>query len=590
VDSSRTKSPIGGWLEHPRAGGVVVALGLLLALPSLSLGFFSDDYTFIDYLERRVAFNSPWWDLYRFTPGDPTEVRRLIALGQYPWWTTPDLRMHFVRPIPSALFALDHAVFGRNPVLWHVHSLLWFGALLLAANALFRRLLPAATATVALLLFALSDAGFAPSAWLSARHHLLAALFSALGLLAHVRWRTEGWKPGRPLALLSFVVALLCGEAALGALALAFAYEVLGTSEPPLGSRVVRGLPFAGLAIAYLSLYSAFGCGGYGGAGYLSPLSEPVAFVLAAAKRFPIFLADAVLGTPAEAANLESVARPLVVVGLVAAALYALLLRAVLRHATDGERAAVKWLLPGALVAMSAGLGGFPGARELMIPNFGLSPTLAVVLVHGFAAGRGALARRVGAGFLALVHIGLAPIMQLGNERTLKQMAIASAVVTEDARRETDARGGIRILQASDPMVGMYPGAILAAETDRRAACGAWISGVQADVIVERTGPRSFTVAPKGTTFLKGAFEDLFRASWHPLAVGYEQPVCGAVVRVVALEGGLPSRIEVTADADLDAPSGGWVAWQSGALRPFAFPPIGSTTEIGWSPGPMGMF
>jgi hypothetical protein len=139
-------------------------------------------------------------------------------------------------------------------------------------------------------------------------------------------------------------------------------------------------------------------------------------------------------------------------------------------------------------------------------------------------------------------------------------------------------------------MVGIYVNAIFVSEVDRGGACSALLSAVHADVLLERTGPRTFTLAPQGTTFLEGPFEYLARAAWHPMAVGDERPICGARVRVVALEAGLPSRIEVTADADLDDPSGGWLAWQAGALRRVEFPPVGGTTAIAWTAGPMGMF
>jgi hypothetical protein len=51
------------WLGHPRAPRFVVALALVLALPSLAVGFFGDDYAFVDWLEHRIPFSPPWWDL-----------------------------------------------------------------------------------------------------------------------------------------------------------------------------------------------------------------------------------------------------------------------------------------------------------------------------------------------------------------------------------------------------------------------------------------------------------------------------------------------------------------------------------------------
>jgi hypothetical protein len=70
VNSSRTKSRVAGWLGHPRAGWTAVAFALLIFVPSLSLGFFADDYALIDLLEHRFPRIVPWWDLYRFSPND----------------------------------------------------------------------------------------------------------------------------------------------------------------------------------------------------------------------------------------------------------------------------------------------------------------------------------------------------------------------------------------------------------------------------------------------------------------------------------------------------------------------------------------
>jgi len=55
---------------------------------------------------------------------------------------------------------LDHTLFGRNPVGWHVHSLLWWGAFLVGAGFLYRRLLPGATASALLPAALVLDPGF----------------------------------------------------------------------------------------------------------------------------------------------------------------------------------------------------------------------------------------------------------------------------------------------------------------------------------------------------------------------------------------------------------------------------------------------
>ena len=61
MQPSESRSRIVTWLEHPRARGVVIAFALLLALPSPTLGFFSDDYVYVAVLEHRLARTIPWF-------------------------------------------------------------------------------------------------------------------------------------------------------------------------------------------------------------------------------------------------------------------------------------------------------------------------------------------------------------------------------------------------------------------------------------------------------------------------------------------------------------------------------------------------
>ena len=61
---------------HPRAPRFVVALALVLALPSLAVGFFSDDYAFVDWLEHRIPNPLPGGISYSFTPSGPAAMGR----------------------------------------------------------------------------------------------------------------------------------------------------------------------------------------------------------------------------------------------------------------------------------------------------------------------------------------------------------------------------------------------------------------------------------------------------------------------------------------------------------------------------------
>jgi hypothetical protein len=575
------------WLGHPRAPRFVAALALVLALPSLAVGFLTDDYPLIDWLEHRLPFSPPWWDLYHFTPDAPDAIRRDIATGDLPWWTAPALHLHLVRPFASVLLALDHAAFGRAAVGWHLHSLAWYALLLAAAGLFFRRLLPPATATFALIVFAFSDANVLPFAWPSARHHLLAAICAVLGLTAHVRYRSEGWRAGRLLAPLALVVGLLASEAGLGGFAFAIAYDLVGLRRGGWRDRVLRALPLAALALMYLVVYSLVGGGARGSGAYVWP-SDPT-FLATAALRVPVLLGDVILGIPADFAS-RDLARGLAITGALATVLFAWLWRACRRVVPEAERATLSWLALGAFASLAASVGGFPGSRVLLVANLGFAPVMATVLVSAFPSGPFVVARRAGAGLLAIVHVVLAPLSQVGSQRSMQAMSRATVATAHAFEQEIGGRTRAFVVTASDPMAGMYARFAAASEASGPLGCRALLSAATADVTITRTGDASFALRPSGTTFLRGAFEDLYRAPWLPMHVGEEVTVCGARVRVTDVEEGLPSRIEVHSDVGLDSPTVAWLVWDAGALSELTFPAVGESTTIAWTPGPSGVF
>jgi hypothetical protein len=562
---------------------------LLLALPSLALGFFADDYLFIASLERRLSFNAPWWDLYRFTPAGSGELRRLITEGRFPWWTATDLRVHLVRPLSSALLAFDRELFGHYALGWHLHSLLWYLALLVAAGAFFRSVLPTRSATLALLLFVLSDANVFPFSWLSARYGLQAATFVTVGLTAHVRARRNGWRVGLWLARGALGVGLLAGESALGGVAFVLAYDLLAAPTDRMLDRILKALPNVGLVLAYLAVYGLAGGGARGSGGYVSPIAEPFAFAAAAVIRVPLLLGDAIAGVPPELANTGTYAA-LPTLGAIATFLFVLHLRACAPFVPQDEKGALRWLLAGALAAMIPGVGGFPGARELLIPNLGFAPVLAAALHGAGPPGQLEKVRRVGAGLLAIVHLGFAPLTQLLTQYSTLKMARASEDIAHDVAREAHGDDRIFVVTASDPMTTTYPPLIVAVESDAAPKCWAQLSGARSDVTVTRTGPASFTVAPREQPFLRAPFETLYRSPSRPLRSGDDALVCGARVRVVESQQGRATKIEVTSDRALETPGTAWFVWQTGAMHRISFPPIHQSLTVGWSPGPSRLY
>src|SRR5882724_2555685 len=106
---------------HRYALVATVGLGMLLGLSTLWIGFYGDDYTFLAFLETPGPKQPSTFDLYEFSHGR-ADTDLLMARGPFPWWTDPDLKLRFFRPISSALFLLDHAIFGHAPLGYHIHA------------------------------------------------------------------------------------------------------------------------------------------------------------------------------------------------------------------------------------------------------------------------------------------------------------------------------------------------------------------------------------------------------------------------------------------------------------------------------------
>src|SRR5450432_2154234 len=97
------------------ASFLCVVLGVALVLPSLTAGFFLDDYLQIAQLEGWSRVPAHPLDLFAFTPRDRGATDRLREAGVAPYFTAPGLRLAFLRPLSSALIWFDHALFGRLP-------------------------------------------------------------------------------------------------------------------------------------------------------------------------------------------------------------------------------------------------------------------------------------------------------------------------------------------------------------------------------------------------------------------------------------------------------------------------------------------
>jgi hypothetical protein len=194
---------------------------------------------------------------------------------------------------------------------------------------------------------------------------------------------------------------------------------------------------------------------------------------------------------------------------------------------------------------------------------------------------------------LVVTQLLLGPLVQLANLGSMCRMTRLTEDAAHTIQRALRGARSVYFLTASDPMVTMYAPAILSDEARGGrppADCSGWLFGAPQDVTVVRTGRSTFSLTPARGVMLDAAFEELFRDPRLAFAAGDTFAMCASTVRVASVEGGRPAKLEVVAGDDLDAPADPWLAWESGELRTFTFPPVGRSVTVHWTPGPSGVF
>jgi len=568
-----------------RAMAVAIALCLGIAATSISIGFLTDDHGFRAVLRSTSPQAPPAYDLFRFIPGDPAANQFRIRIGRLPWWAAPDLRIHFVRPLTGLAFAADDRLFGDAPLGYHLVSLAWYAALLIAAAALLRRLLPAPAATLGVAVLGLSAAHVDAYGWISARHVAIAGALCAAALALQVSRR------GRALAPVVLALALAASEAALAAVPLAIALAL--TDRTRAWRRRWRAcVPVTALAVAYLVIYRALDGGTRGSGGYHDPLADPLGFAALAAVRVPLLLGNAALAIPAELAHVVGEWK-LALLGALAVGTVALAWRLTTQSASAAGPAAgapaelapgrVLWLAAGGIAGTVVGAAGFPTGRVLVIPDLAFAAVIGLVLHRGLTA---RWPGRILAGGLAVVHLAIAPLQTVRTVHRLTQRARDTEAIAARIAELAPPSGRVFLIGASDPMVYLYPRAILADQAPGVVRCWSVLSAARSGHRLTRTGERTLVIEAIDRPLLDGSFDTLYRSDDRPLAVGDTVEQCGATIRVAALRDGRPARLDIGLRRSLDDPELGWLVWQAHRLERLAMPRIGETLELPWSSGP----
>jgi energy-converting hydrogenase Eha subunit E len=378
-------------LKSPVLWGVLAAL--VVTFPQVTAyEFFATDCTHVGVLSGRMDYPGMGpLTLYRFSDGNPQHMSAMISEGFQPWFSTLDRKMNMCRHLSSALTALNYQISGVNPVGYVLHSVLWYLVIIVLVGLLVRRIIPGSgggtvhpVSFLTLIIFALAYRNALMIYYGGARWLLITIAFGLAGLLAHIKWREQDWKPGRFLSLIAFLLALLSGEAALAMLAYLAAYELFGTSDP-VKKRINALLPTAVMALIYLIIYRLMNYGTANMTVYSNPFNDPIGFISTLPLKVAAMLGEMFLGImslfgiyPTAPSGVLST----YLAGIGALVLVGLLFYPVWSSAPPPQRRKFNWLMVGTAAAMlpMASVNSHP--RVVLILFIGGSILLAFIVHH----------------------------------------------------------------------------------------------------------------------------------------------------------------------------------------------------------------
>jgi hypothetical protein len=581
--AARAKSWLGARLGAPAIAWYAALLAVLLTAPSLASGLLLDDHVhhilFDDHLRLPGMPVSPI-DGFVFVSRDPALRAQLLDRAHGPWWSSPDLVLAFFRPLSSLSHCVDYRLFPGQPALMHAENLVWLAALVLAAGALYRRVMASVWAAgLATVLFAVDDAHGLPAGWVANRNGLMAAAFGAWALVAHERWRRGGWRAGAIVGPLLFVLGLLSAEAGLATAGYLVAHAIF--LERGSWRRRALGLaPYAVLTVVYRIIHHRLGYGTHGSGLYVDPAADPVRFTLGAVERIPVLLLGQ-LGFPS-----SDVAPLLVGPYRIAFALFAALFVAfvawVLAPRLLRDPAARFWAA-GMVLSVVPACATVPNDRLLLLPGLGAMALVAGLLHERWEPGispQRRPARVLGFVWIAL-HVVMAPLLLPLRAVVPKYLANTIERQADSAPRDQGLRGKTLVMvNAPNVMVAMYVPIRIAVGEHPAPAYYRCLGSTFAAVTVSRPDARTLVLRPEGG-YLASPMDGLVRSPDEPFHAGDVVRLSGLAIEVTRVTAdGRPAEVTYRFEVPLEDPSLRWIAWQHTAFMAFVPPPVGGEAVL----------
>jgi hypothetical protein len=572
-------------LGSPRARWIILLASTILVLPSVGTRLVFDDH--LQALMRTAPSAVPGipyapFDLFAFArPGPLNDA--LIDRGMLlPWWTDPQLRIAFFRPLASLTHVVDGWLWPGSVRMMHLHSVAWYALLLGVVAAVYRRFArPAWLANLAFLLYAIDDTHGATVSWIANRNALMASVFGLVALLFHDRWRRNGTRRAAALALGAFAVGLLAGEAAIGACAYIGAYALF-VDAADRKSRMLSFLPYASIVVGWRATYQWLGYGASGSDAYLDPGREPVAFLARLPERialliqgqFGIFSADLWFWSPSEAAP------ALVVAAFATSAVLAVVLLPLLR-----ADARARFWAAGAMGSLLPSASSIPGDRLLLLAGVGAMALLGQLMATfvekqppfaPFVKWRAIVALPLLV--LSLRRVVAAPVMLPIRARSMEAVARLADFAADAVQAEPDmAKRTVVVFNPPANVLASYLGLTLATRGMPIPEHVRWLAPTHSELTITRVSERVLRVEPARGLFSHWT-DRLYRSRRNPLRTGETIALAESTVTIGPLTpSGTPAYADFEFQDPLEARRYLWLRWNDNACVPRDPPRVGET-------------
>jgi hypothetical protein len=603
--------------------GLLALLAVIGRAPAITVGLMSDDFM----QHAMIAGLYPGegyvpFDLYGFLRRGETMIAH-VEQGTAPWWSVPELHGTVLRPVASVLLWLDHVLFPGAVVLWHLHSLLWLAAMIVAFGLLVGRLLPRSIALVAVLLLACEAGVVSPLGWLANRCVLICATFGFLGFWVHLGWRmpdptTPAWLRERGPWIEGVLMALCigAGEYGLAILAYLLAWELLlGPGQRRGFARSIdlgRALLPALIPVAlYLLAHKLLGYGTFGAEVYADPFHTPRGYLKWASTRVPQMIMAGFWAVPAATIHvfrfglLEPFEDRLIAPGLtadeyhqvhvrvawIAIALAVIVIALARRGLHEHERRTLRALVLGGLLGLLPIAVAPAHSRLLIVAQLGFCTLVAALLVASVRLLRGepksvrlrlrGLALIPFAGLLAYAHTigdlrwGHAYLKYIDE----LQAQNVAAFVEGDLLGPDLAGADVVILNAPSQTLGLYGPYVL--DANGGPVPRSWrplALGGEFAMFATRPAPRVLELAAIQGAWMHKAGELFFRREDQPLFAGDVLVYPSLRVEILADQGGHPTKIRFEFERPLEQFI--FVSATTEGLRRWSVPAVGHSNIV----------